>query len=138
MKIVADTSAFMAILSNENDAGQYRDALLGAEKVLLSAASAVELHIVVTAKLGSEGILRLNRLLDLPLFEIIPFDRQLMGVANQAYERFGKGRHRAKLNYGDLFSYALAKSTGLPLLFKGDDFSQTDLAAVEIPNRSTP
>jgi ribonuclease VapC len=138
MKIVADTSAFMAILSNENDAGLYRDALLGAEKVLLSAASAVELHIVVTAKLGSEGILRLNRLLDLPLFEIIPFDRQLMGVANQAYERFGKGRHRAKLNYGDLFSYALAKSTGLPLLFKGDDFSQTDLAAVEIPNRSTP
>lgn len=129
MRIVADTSAFMAILLHEDDADLYRDALLGAGKILLSTATAVELHIVVTAKLGSEGLLRLNRLLQLSLFEIIPFDQQQMGIANQAYERFGKGRHSARLNYGDLFSYALAKSTGLPLLFKGDDFSLTDLTS---------
>lgn len=127
MQIVADTSAFMAILLKENDADLYRETLLGAEKVLMSTATAVELHIVVTAKLGSEGILRLDRLLNLPLFKIIPVDQEQMDAANQAYERFGKGRHRAKLNYGDLFSYALAKTTGLPLLFKGDDFSETDL-----------
>ncbi len=127
MQLVADTSAFMAILSKEEDAAQYRNALLEAEQVLISTATAVELHIVVTAKLGSEGILRLDRLLDLPLFKIIPVDRRQMAIANQAYERFGKGRHGAKLNYGDLFSYALAKSSNLPLLFKGDDFSETDL-----------
>jgi ribonuclease VapC len=127
MRIVADTSAFMAILLKEEDAAQHRNALLEAEQVLISTATAVELHIVITAKLGSEGILRLDRLIDLPLFEIIPVDRRQMVIANQAYERFGKGRHRAKLNYGDLFSYALAKSSNLPLLFKGDDFSETDL-----------
>ena len=127
MRLVADTSAFMAILLKESDATQHRKALLGAEQVLISTATAVELHIVITAKLGSEGILRLDRLLDLPLFEIVPVDQQQMVIANQAYERFGKGRHRAKLNYGDLFSYALAKSSNLPLLFKGNDFIETDL-----------
>ena len=127
MRIVADTSAFMAILLNEDDASLYRDALMNAEQVLISTATAVELHIVVTAKLGSDGILRLNRLLSLPLFEIISVDKRQMSIASQAFERFGKGRHKAKLNYGDLFSYALAKSRDLPLLFKGDDFSKTDL-----------
>jgi ribonuclease VapC len=128
MRIVTDTSAFMAILLQEEDGPRYRDTLLAAERVFISTATAVEMHIVVTAKLGSEGILRFDRLLALPLFEIVPLDQGQMNIANQAYERFGKGRHQAKLNYGDLFSYALAKSTDLPLLFKGDDFSKTDLA----------
>ena len=127
MSIVADTSAFVAILQKELDGDSYRHALLEAEKVLISTATAVELHIVVTAKLGTDGILRLNRLLAQPLFEIVSLDQQQMIIASQAYERFGKGRHPAKLNYGDLFSYALAKSRNLPLLFKGNDFSQTDL-----------
>ena len=129
MKIVSDTSAFIAIIQKEQDAGIYRQTLLEAEKVLVSAATAVELHIVVTVKLGAEGILRTNHLLAHPLFEIVPVDVQQMMIANQAYERFGKGRHPAKLNYGDLFSYALAKSRNLPLLFKGNDFSKTDLAS---------
>lgn len=128
MKIVADTSAFIAILQKEQDAGVYRQALLEAEKVFISAATAVELHVVVTARLGAEGILRLNHLFDQPLFEIVGVDKQQMILAGHAYERFGKGRHPAKLNFGDLFSYALAKSRNLPLLFKGDDFSKTDLA----------
>lgn len=127
MRIVADTSAFMAILLQEEDGSLYRDTLVAAERVFISTATAVELHIVITAKIGSEGILRFDRLLALPLFEIVPVDHRQMNIANQAYERFGKGRHRAKLNYGDLFSYALAKSTDMPLLFKGDDFSKTDL-----------
>jgi len=127
MRLVVDTSSFVAILLKEEDAKQHRNALLGAEQVLISAATAVELHIVVTAKLGSEGILRLDRLLDIPLFEIISVDQQQMHIANHAYEKFGKGRHKAKLNFGDLFSYALAKSRNLPLLFKGNDFSETDL-----------
>ncbi len=129
MSIVADTSAFIAILQKETDAATYRCALLDAEKVLISTATAVELHIVVTAKLGADGILRLNHLFAQPLFEIVPVDQTQMNLANQAYERCGKGRHPAKLNFGDLFSYALAKSRNLPLLFKGNDFSRTDLVS---------
>ena len=127
MIIVADTSAFMAMLKNEPDADDYRSTLLKAEKVLISAATAVEMHIVITARLGEPGILRLNRLLSHPLFEIVDLDQAQMVIANLAYERFGKGRHPAKLNYGDLFSYALAKHRNLPLLFKGNDFSKTDI-----------
>jgi len=73
------------------------------------------------------GTLGLHHLLAQPLFEIVPVNQRQMILANQSYERFGKGRHPAKLNFGDLFSYALAKSRNLPLLFKGDDFSMTDL-----------
>lgn len=127
MIIVADTSAFMAMLKNEPDADDYRSTLLKADKVLISAATAVEMHIVITARLGEPGILRLNRLLSHPLFEIVDLDQAQMVIANLAYERFGKGRHPAKLNYGDLFSYALAKHRNLPLLFKGNDFSKTDI-----------
>ena len=127
MIIVADTSAFMAMLKKEPDADDYRSTLLGADKVLISAATAVEMHIVITARLGDPGILRLNRLLSHPLFEIVDLDQAQMIIANLAYERFGKGRHPAKLNYGDLFSYALAKHRNLPLLFKGNDFSKTDI-----------
>lgn len=129
MSIVADTSAFVAVLNNESDASLYRRFLLEAESVLVSAATAVELHIVVTVRLGAEGILQLDRLLAQPLFEIVPVDQNLVILANQAYERYGKGRHPAKLNFGDLFSYALAKSRNLPLLYKGTDFTQTDLVA---------
>ncbi len=127
MIIVADTSAFMAMLKNEPDADDYRSTLLKADKVLISAATAVEMHIVITARLGEPGILRLNHLLSHPLFEIVDLDQAQMVIANLAYERFGKGRHPAKLNYGDLFSYALAKHRNLPLLFKGNDFSKTDI-----------
>ena len=129
MSLVADTSIFVAILLKESDADSYRNTLLSVERVLISAATAVELHIVVTAKLGTDGILNLDRLLSQPLFEIVPVDHQQMTAANLAFERYGKGRHPAKLNYGDLFSYALAKSMDLPLLFKGEDFSKTDIVA---------
>ena len=129
MKIVADTSAFVAILLKEPDSNSFRETLLEAEKVFISTATAVELHIVVTARLGADGIKKLNRLLSLSLFEIVPVEQQQMDLANHAYERFGKGRHPAKLNYGDLFSYALAKRMNLPLLFKGNDFSKTDIAS---------
>jgi len=127
MIIVADTSAFVAILQKESDSDNFRRAFLEAEKVLISAATVVELHIVITVRLGEPGILKLDRLLSQPLFVIVDVDQQQMAIAGLAYERFGKGRHPAKLNYGDLFSYALAKHRDLPLLFKGNDFSKTDI-----------
>ena len=129
MIVVADTSAFVAILLKEQDADEFRSVFLKAQQVLISVATAVELHIVVTARLGEAGIIKLNHLLAQPLFEIVDVNLQQMMVANLAYERFGKGRHPAKLNYGDLFSYSLAKHRNLPLLFKGNDFSKTDIVS---------
>lgn len=130
MRWVADTSVFVAILQKERGSAEIRQTLLGAEKIYISAATAVELHIVVTARLGAEGILRLQQLLAQPLFEIVPVDSTQVAIANQAYERFGKGRHPAQLNIGDLFPYALAKHRNLPLLFKGDDFARTDITSI--------
>lgn len=129
MSIVADTSAFLSIFLEEEDSEIYKRAMMGAGTVFVSAATGVELHIVVTSKMGTGGILSVNRLLDQSLFRIVPLDVHQMVLASHAYERFGKGRHPAKLNYGDLFSYALAKSLSLPLLFKGNDFSKTDLVS---------
>lgn len=129
MSIVADTSAFLSIFFGEQDAEIYKHAMMSAGTVFVSAATGVELHIVAVSKIGTEGILGISRLLDKSLFKIVPLDEHQMFLAFQAYERFGKGRHPAKLNYGDLFSYALAKSLNLPLLFKGNDFSKTDLVS---------
>ena len=105
-------------------------ALIEAERVLLSAATTLELHLVIATRLGAAGVLLLNELLDQPQFEIVAADAQQLRLARNAFDRFGKGRHPASLNFGDLFSYALAKSTGLPLLYKGRDFAQTDVVAV--------
>lgn len=125
--MVADTSAFLAILLQEEDAIRYKQALLNAERVLLSSATALETFIVVTHRLGAEGVLRLHQLLSLPLFEISSVTPEQLQAAQSGYMRYGKGRAPAALNFGDLFAYALSKHTNLPLLFKGADFAQTDL-----------
>jgi ribonuclease VapC len=130
VKFVADTSGFVAVLLRESDADRYRTALIEAERVLLSAATTLELHLVIATRLGAAGVLLLNELLDQPQFEIVAADAQQLRLARSAFDRYGKGRHPAALNFGDLFSYALAKSTGLPLLYKGRDFAQTDVVAV--------
>ena len=124
---VADTSAFAAILFQEPDAERYLERLNRAETVYLSAATRVELHLVVSSRFGAEGVVRIQQILAEPKFEIVPVDEEIQRLAVQAFTRFGKGRHPAGLNFGDLFSYATAKSLGLPLLFKGDDFARTDL-----------
>lgn len=127
MRIVADTSAFTAILLREDDAHLYRQHLLNADRVLISAATAVELHIVVSTRLGAEGVLLLNELLQEPLFEQCAITAEHTRLARSAFDRYGKGRHPAALNFGDIFAYALARSTNLPLLYKGRDFAQTDI-----------
>jgi ribonuclease VapC len=128
VKFVADTSAFVAVLLREHDADRYRSALVEAERVLLSAATVLELHMVIATRLGAAGVLLLNELLDQPQFEIVAADAQQLRLARSASDRYGKGRHPAALNFGDLFAYALAKSADLPLLYKGEDFAQTDVA----------
>jgi ribonuclease VapC len=97
-----------------------------AERRVLSSVNLLEARIVIT---GSKGLPRdwLEEFLANEHIEIIPFDEPLSNLAFEAYRRFGKGRHPAKLNMGDCAAYALAKARGWPLLFKGDDFSQTDI-----------
>ena len=93
----------------------------------MSAATRVELGIVVEAKRGPAGVQLLDELLDRAEVEVLPVDARLADDAIVGWRRFGKGRHPAGLNFGDTFSYALARRLGQPLLFVGDDFSKTDV-----------
>ena len=102
---------------------------------LFSAATLVELSIVVQARFGAEGQADLELFLRTAQVEIVSFNREQAELARTAFARYGKGRHRAGLNLGDCFSYALARFLDEPLLFKGDDFVHTDLRSAA--NRST-
>jgi ribonuclease VapC len=125
--IVVDTSALIAILDREPDAALYAEAIAEADAPLISAATLLELHIVMLNRRGSGAAPIVNRLIQDAGFQVENFTAQHLELAREAYARYGKGRNIAGLNYGDCFSYALAKATGLPLLFKGEDFSKTDL-----------
>jgi len=131
--IVVDTSALIAILDREPDAALYAEAIAEADSPLISAATLLELHIVMLNRHGGRAGQLVDRLIQDAGFQIEHFTAQHLELARQAYARYGKGRNSAGLNYGDCFSYALAKGTGLPLLFKGSDFSKTDLVAA-LPN----
>lgn len=130
MTVVADPSSLTAVVLGEADAERHLAVLVAhAGDVQLSAASAVELGIVIEAKQGAEATADLQRLIELVGISTVPFDAEQSAVAVAAWRRFGKGRHPAALNLGDCFSYALAKTTGAPLLFKGDDFAATDVTS---------
>ena len=131
--IVVDASALIAILDREPDAALYAEAIAETDSPLISAATLLELHIVMLNRHGGRAGQLVDRLIQDAGFQIEHFTAQHLELARQAYARYGKGRNSAGLNYGDCFSYALAKGTGLPLLFKGSDFSKTDLVAA-LPN----
>ncbi|MEA3276179.1 MAG: type II toxin-antitoxin system VapC family toxin [Pseudomonadota bacterium] len=125
--MVIDTSALLAILRDEPERRAFNEAIESAETRSLSAASFVEVSIVIEARYGPEGIRDLDLFLSKAEIALIPVDSDQGYVARQAFRHFGKGRHPAGLNFGDCFSYALARTLGEPLLSKGDDFSKTDL-----------
>jgi len=126
--IVADTSALAAIVFNEPERAAFVEAMQQAGKVLVSTVSVVEARMVVHGRRGERAVVLLDDLLRLPLFELVPPGPAEMDTATAAFITFGKGSgHPAQLNFGDLFSYALAKTRFLPLLFKGADFAQTDI-----------
>ncbi len=131
--IVVDTSALIAILDREPDAALYAEAIAETDSPLISAATLLELHIVMLNRHGGRAGQLVDRLIQDAGFQIEHFTAQHLELAREAYARYGKGRNSAGLNYGDCFSYALAKATGLPVLFKGEDFSKTDLVAA-LPN----
>lgn len=132
--MVIDTSALIAILLGEPYAEAFATAIAADPKRLLSAFSALEVSIVIEAKKGESGGRELDLLLHRSQIEIVAMDPEQAELARIAWRTFGKGRHPAGLNIGDCCSYALSKSSGEPLLFKGNDFSKTDLKTVKIEN----
>lgn len=127
--MVIDSSALLAILQDEPERRRFNEAIEAAAERLLSVATFVEVSIVIDARYGPPGLHHVDLFLDRADIELVDVDAEQAGIARDAYSRFGKGRHPAGLNFGDCFSYALANTRGLPLLFKGEDFARTDLAA---------
>lgn len=125
--MVIDSSAVVAILFGEPEADTFA-ALIEADPVrLMSAASALETSIVIFSDLDDEGVREFDLLVHKARIEIVSFSVQHLAAAREAFQRFGKGRHGAALDFGDCFSYALSKLTGEALLFKGDVFARTDV-----------
>ena len=130
--IVVDTSALIAILDKESDAALYADAIAEADPPLISTATLLELNIVMLNRHGGRAARIVDRFVQEGGFQVENFTVQHAELAREAYARYGKGRHPSGLNYGDCFSYALAKATGLPLLYKGQDFVKTDIIPASI------
>jgi ribonuclease VapC len=128
--MVIDTSAILALLFNEPEADDIEVALDDDRVRLMSVVSGVEAAIVVEARLGPDGGREFDLLLHKAGIELVATTAEQADAARHAWRRFGKRRHHANLNFGDCFAYALAATTGEPLLFKGDDFAQTDVARV--------
>jgi ribonuclease VapC len=125
--MVIDTSVLVAILYNEPETERFADAISRDPIRLVSAASVLEATMVVQSELGEAGWDDLDALLARSGIEIVAFTAEQLEIAREAFRRYGKGRHPAGLNFGDCFSYALARHAGEKLLFKGDDFARTDM-----------
>jgi ribonuclease VapC len=125
--MILDTSAVVAILYREPEAADFAKRIHDAELCRISVANYVELSMVIENQLGPEGMRQAEAFLRRAGVVVEPVTVDHGDLARQAFLDFGKGRHKAGLNFGDCFSYALAKATGETLLFKGEDFSQTDI-----------
>lgn len=135
--MVIDSSAIIAVLLNEANAAPIAQAIESSSLRLLSAANLLEASIVIESRKGEAGGRELDLLLYRAAIEIVAVDQDQAEIARIAWRRFGKGRHPAGLNYGDCFAYALARTRQLPLLFQGDDFSQTDIDGVPLLSAPT-
>ena len=126
--MILDSSAVIAIVLGEPEARAFELAIQNGPRCLMSAASVLECAIVLRRRLGDAGASKLDQLIDRLPITVRPVELDQLQWARHAVETYGRGQHPAKLNFGDCFSYALAKSSGEPILFKGTDFSLTDLA----------
>jgi ribonuclease VapC len=124
---IVDTSALVAVLLRETDAAQHLDALSNRARWGIAAPNRTELLIVAEARFIADGAGHARELLARYGVQTLAIDEALADAAAAAFRRYGKGRHPAGLNFGDCFSYALARHCQVPLLFKGDDFAQTDV-----------
>lgn len=130
--LVVDTSALMAVLLGEPRAAAIALSLSRAASPIISAASVVELGIAAEARAGPRGNTAMHSLLDDAGIDVIAIDAGAASRALASWRRYGKGRHRAGLNFGDCFTHSLAIHTDLPILCVGDDFVHTDAAVVEL------
>ena len=131
--MVVDASAIVAILAREPEGSHFRELISLLPPAVMSAGSYLEARIVAEARRGTAGAGDLRLLLASLSVTVLPFDEEQAMIAAEAYARYGRGRHPANLNFGDCFAYALSRTTGEPLLFKGDDFAQTDVVPVTHP-----
>lgn len=127
--VVIDSSIMVAILKNESDSQRLFERIIAYKRRIISAPTWLEAAVVCESAASQSGAAeRFERMISQLGIEIIPFSAQQAKLALEAFKRFGKGRGaKASLNYGDCFVYALAKELGAPVLFKGDDFAQTDI-----------
>jgi ribonuclease VapC len=129
--VILDTSALVAILYREPEAAAFAQAIHDADVCRMSVANYVELAMVVESQLGSEAMQQTQAFFRRAAIALEPVTLDHGELARQAFLDFGKGRHKAGLNFGDCFAYALAKATGEPLLFKGEDFAHTDITPAQ-------
>jgi ribonuclease VapC len=132
--VIVDTSALIAILFKEADAAAFIGAISASDRLAIAAPTLIEVTTVSEGRVGAAMQAELDDLLRTIRPEIVAFTAEHAQIARDGWRRFGKGRHPAGLNLGDCFAYALAKSRGEPLLFKGDDFSKTDVKAALQPH----
>ena len=131
--MVIDTSALVAILQNEPDRRRFNEAIESSPSRALSVATYVEVSIVAESRFGAEGVRDLDLFLDRAEIRLVEVDVPQARLAREAFRRFGKGRHPAGLNFGDCFSYALARTSSEPLLCKGNDFVHSDIIVWAAP-----
>jgi ribonuclease VapC len=125
--VVVETSALLAILQEEPEASRFLD-VIDNEQCVVSAATVYEAAIVINARRGAQGVVNLLEYIEAAGFSVSPFAADMIDGAVAAYQTYGRGSgSKARLNFGDCISYALAKSLDAPLLFKGDDFAATDI-----------
>jgi ribonuclease VapC len=125
--MVLDTSAVIAILQDGPERRRFNEAIESAETRSLSTASFVECSMILESRYGADGVRDLDLFIAKAKVILAPVDEDQAHLARRAFQKYGKGRHPAGLNFGDCFSYALARALDEPLLFKGNDFSQTDV-----------
>lgn len=138
--MVVDTSAVLAILQLESEAESFATLIEEASTRLISSVSVLEAGIITEVRKGKSGAQELDTFLHEAGLTVQAFDAEQADLARDAYRRFGKGRHEAALNLGDCAAYALAKLSGEPLLYKGNDFPRTDVVAARLtqPGSSRP
>jgi len=125
--MVIDTSAIVSILRSESDAAELERVLLADPVRLVAATCVLETRMVLISRRGEHALAEIDLWLTKIEADIVPVDANLADLATRAWLAFGKGRHPAALNFADCVSYALAKRSGEPLLFKGEDFAKTDV-----------
>ncbi|WP_420238817.1 type II toxin-antitoxin system VapC family toxin [Telmatobacter bradus] len=129
--MIVDASAIVAILLEEPEGHRLIEAIFDAAPASMSSASQLEVSMVLLSRKGESALEKLDALLLRLQVQIVPFTELQARLAREAFRRYGKGRHPAGLNFGDCISYALARETAEELLFKGTDFSQTDVLVAQ-------